>query len=293
MKASSLDLAGRRKRLSRAEARASTRTGMKLVEVDGAIIRTRDVGDGQPIVLMPDPPNVIEHHDALVASLEKRYRVVCFELPGFGFSVPPRGFGFSVDEYAHLAVGLFSELGLDRPIWASSCLPSYVGLRVAARHPGLLSGLVCGQAPSWDEELRWASRIDRPRILSRPVVGQLFMRVASQRVAAGWYEAAAPPARREQMAMMALDALRHGGAYSLASLFQRFFSGAERLGPVDIRSVFVWGEVDRTHRKTDRGSVRENARHPKIVEFAESAHFPDLEEPERFAGVVSEVAELV
>lgn len=293
MNAAVLDLLDRRNRLRRARSSGLTRPGAALVEVAGATIRIRDVGPksaARTVVLAPDPPNVLEHYDALIACLEKRYRVVGFELPGFGFSVAPRGFGFSIDEYVDLAAALFSELDLDRAVWTSSCLPSYVGLRMAARHPATLSAMVCGQAPSWEEELRWANRIDAPRILSRSAVGQLFMRVASQRVAAGWYDAAALPSQREWMATIALDALGRGAAYSLASLFQRFLSGAHPLGPVDLPSVFVWGGLDRTHRKTDRRSVRENASDAKIVEFPGCAHFPDVEEPDLFADLIDELA---
>ena len=266
---------------------------MRLVEVNGAVVRVRDTGpnsSARTVVLVPDPPNVIEHYDRLIAALEKNYRVVCFDLPGFGFSVPPPGFRFSGDEYADIAVGLFHQLEVEAPLWAASCAPAYVGLHVAARHPGVVSGLVCGQAPSWEEELRWTKRLDRPRLLSRPVLGQLFMRVAARRLATGWYETAALPEQREWMASIGLDSLRRGASYSLASSFQAILSTSELPVPVDVPSIFVWGVRDRTHRKTDPDSVRENARDPRIVEFEGSAHFPDLEEPERFTKLVDELA---
>jgi pimeloyl-ACP methyl ester carboxylesterase len=260
-------------------------------EIEETLIRVRDVGSGpQAVVLVPDPPNVIEHYDSLIAHLGDRLRVICFELPGFGFSVPSARFSFSVDEYADLAACLLGNRNLVSPVWAASCLPAYVGLRLAGRYPGLLSGLVCGQAPSWEEELLWARRVDPRGVLSMPVLGQLLVAIAPQRLARGWYSAAALPHRRDLMTSVGLEMMKQGAHYSLASAFQGFFRDAERLGPVKAPTTFVWGLRDRTHRKTDRDSVSENADNPTIVEFEASAHFPELDEPERFARLIQDRA---
>ena len=290
-----LDLWPRGRRIEAANRARTTRPGMSLVEVEGAVIRIRESGQAdssRTVVLVPDPPNVIEHYDQLFSKLEEHARVICFELPGFGFSVAGGGFGFSLDEYADASASLMKSLGVSSPVivWAASCLPAYVGFRVATRHPGALTAMVAGQAPSWDEQLRWARRIDRPRILSRPVIGQLFMGAAAARVARGWYEVAALPSEREWIEAIALDALARGASYSLASSFQRFASGLPQQN-FSLPTVFVWGTLDRTHRKTDRDTALEVAPDATIVELKHCAHFPDLEAPSDFARLVDQVAE--
>ena len=47
--------------------------------------------------------------------------------------------------------------------------------------------------------------------------------------------------------------------------------------------VAVWGGADRTHRHSDPHSIAEHAPGARVVEFPDAAHFPDLEEPERFS----------
>ncbi len=63
------------------------RPGVARVELSRATLRVRSAsGVGPPIVFLIDPPNTVEHYDALIQILAQHARVVCVELPGFGFS---------------------------------------------------------------------------------------------------------------------------------------------------------------------------------------------------------------
>ncbi len=52
----------------------------------GAIRAYDSQSDKEAILFAPDGPNMIEHYQGLITDLEKYYRVIIFELPGFGFS---------------------------------------------------------------------------------------------------------------------------------------------------------------------------------------------------------------
>ncbi|MEO1336475.1 MAG: hypothetical protein AAFV29_12570, partial [Myxococcota bacterium] len=83
----------------RSLSRATGSTNDRYIEAGGARVRVRDVGQGGlAVVFVPDPPNVLEHHDEAFEALAKHVRVVGIELPGFGFSSPPAGFRFSIQE---------------------------------------------------------------------------------------------------------------------------------------------------------------------------------------------------
>lgn len=291
MDALPLDLMGRQRRLDRARRHGLSRPGTELIEVEDAVVRVRSVGRGeQTIVLVPDPPNVIEHYDHIVALLQRYVRVVCVELPGFGFSVPPRSFGFGIDDQASVVGPALRALGLRGAVWAASCLPAYVGLSIARRHQGLLAALVCGQAPSWDQELDWAHRLAAKGGLATPYLGQIMVHVLKRRIVGGWYSAAALPSYKAQFEQVALGVMRQGGGYPLASTFQASFGNVSADKPVDVPATFVWGTQDRTHRHSDPESCRFNARSSEVVIFRGSAHFPDLEESDRFVELVRERA---
>lgn len=286
-----LDLIGRQRHIERVRQRVDGGSGIRVEQVGEAYFRIREVGSGpSSVVLIPDPPNVIEHYDDLISRLTRSARVICFEALGFGFSVPPPRFGFTLDEHVEQSAMLLRHLEVERAILAWPCVAAYIALRLALVHPELASALVCSQAPSWREEQAWARRLDPKGVIATPYVGQIVVRAARRPIARSWYDVAAVSDNGDDMASIGLQALRRGAAYSLASTFQAFLGRSEEFVRLDLPSIFVWGALDRSHRKTDRGSCRALARDARLVTFDRSAHFPDLEEPARFASVLNEAA---
>jgi pimeloyl-ACP methyl ester carboxylesterase len=262
--------------------------GFTTIDLPNARLRLLDRGRGQTVVLIPDPPNVIEHHAAMIRTLERHCRVVCFDPPGFGFSRPKRGFGFTVDDHASVIVNLFERLGIRDAVIGTTCLLGFAAARVAKLRPDLISRLVLGQVPSETQARQWMHRVDFKGLIGTPVIGQLLMMTMPTRIAKSWYGAAlrkgAPIA---PMFEPAQRSFRAGAAYCLASSFQAFdaaplpdISGLEQ--PVAV----CWGSKDRTHRRTDPRSFLEHAPHARHVTFEDCGHFPDLERPEEFIALM-------
>jgi pimeloyl-ACP methyl ester carboxylesterase len=85
--------------------------GAQFLELPTARLRVRVAGAGpRTFVFAADPPNVIEHYDALVAELSPHARLIVFESPGFGFSRAKGGYDFSIDSQARLVGDLLDSL---------------------------------------------------------------------------------------------------------------------------------------------------------------------------------------
>ena len=277
----------------RAARAAITRSDVRLVSTSAGVVRLRDTGGGggRPVVVVTcDPPNVVEHYDELIELLHGQYRVVCWEMPGFGFSRPARGFGFTLAEYERVTEELLHDMGVRGSVLAFPCVWGYVALQLAARRADLVRGLVLAQAPHWNEEGAWARRLDPTRLVGRPYVGQLVMAASSQRVARDWYRVALPrgasAATTTAFTGPALDALRSGGLFCLASLTQAWF-GPGAPAPMDDRpsvpqpAVLMWGEADRSHRHSHPESALAYLPRGRVVAYPNAGHFPELERPER------------
>jgi pimeloyl-ACP methyl ester carboxylesterase len=50
----------------------------------------------------------------------------------------------------------------------------------------------------------------------------------------------------------------------------------------------VWGAKDHSHKHTDPRSLHELVPEAEIVHFEDCGHFPDIEQPERFAALLIE-----
>ena len=50
--------------------------------------------------------------------------------------------------------------------------------------------------------------------------------------------------------------------------------------------TLVWGGLDHSHKLTNPLSLRDAVPHANVVQFDDCGHFPDIEQPARFADLV-------
>lgn len=264
----------------------NSRPDIRYVSFPECIIRYRVSGSGpRTLVLATDPPVAAEQYDKLIELLSKDFRVVVFEIPGFGFSLPLSGFRFDFVTLNDVVAKFLSQLDLGPSILAFPCVAAYGAIDIAARFPHLVSHVVLIQAPSWTEQIKWKHRRDKRGVLSRPLVGQVVLQALKRRSAPPWFEAAI--GNRDKLAdfVKTTDhALRGGACFCLASAFQRYLTDAPaQLATIRQPSLIYWGEADKSHRRTDKTSGRIYCPEAEEVFVAHAGHFPELEQPELFA----------
>src|SRR3989337_2871560 len=82
-----------------ARRRGTHESTMRYVQTNAGQLRVIDTGGSKPaLVLTPDGPCVIEHYDALIQSFFEQFRVICFDMPGVGFSFPSYDYRFGIAE---------------------------------------------------------------------------------------------------------------------------------------------------------------------------------------------------
>jgi pimeloyl-ACP methyl ester carboxylesterase len=256
---------------------------MREVQIPQGRVRLRETGQGPPLLLAVDPPNVLEQHAALCVALRSVARVVVFEPPGFGHSAAARGHAQTLDAQADATIALLDKLALGPVTLALPCVGAFVALRVAARRPDLVARIVTIQAPAWDDALRWVDRVDAHGLLRAPLVGPAVGYVRAPEIAKRWYRAALPTKEQgDAFGLLAVEAFDHGARFPLAAAF-RALERSDPPPPTDLPVLSFWGEKDRTHARSDPEGIHKHAPRAKIVRFADAGHFPELEEPRRFA----------
>lgn len=266
---------------SRHRVPSATRT----IATDGGEVHVRTSGDpaAPAIVLVPDGPFVVEHYDSLIARLSREYFTVCFDLPGFGYSLPRVGYDHSFDAVVRVLEQVLDSLGLGRVTLAFTCANGFYALAFAARRPARVERLVLGQTPSFEAMMGWVERVV-PKPIRVPVVGQLVNYAVRRALPGKWFGLSLPAsAPRAAWTDIARHNLAAGGSYCFASVVQGLSRcRGELFAGVVAPTVMLWGERDRTHRKTDPESLRSLVPHARIVRLAESGHCPHLEDPDAF-----------
>jgi pimeloyl-ACP methyl ester carboxylesterase len=184
----------------------------------------------------------------MIQCLKDDFRVIMFEIPGFGFSLPRSGFRFDFTKVNDLVAEFLRRLALGPYLLAFPCVSAYGAIDIAARFPSLVSGVVLVQAPSWSEEVKWKHGRDRQGILSKPVIGQLALQALKRKQAPQWFDAAVGNREKLSEFVETTDvAFSHGACFCLASAFQRYLTDTEQpLSIVNQPSLVIWGEADRT-----------------------------------------------
>ncbi len=272
----------------------SQRLDTRWIDSSVGCIRVFDSGGDKPcIVMSPDGPNVIEHYDAVITLLSEHFRVICFDMPGFGFSSPSKNYAHTLGHGARAIEAVMNQRAVKSATLAFSCANGFYAIRFAQLNPSRVDRLVLSQTPSLAAMHRWTERIV-PSILKVPLMGQILSRVFRKKMAHGWYRVALPKKTpTEPYQRISAHSLRCGGCFSLAGVVQgllRESSDTNRLK--DVPCTVIWGGNDRSHSRTLPASLLDDVPHAQFILMDECGHFPDLENSQMFVQIVLQVAGL-
>jgi pimeloyl-ACP methyl ester carboxylesterase len=238
------------------------------VAADGFRIRFMESGDGPPLVHLHGAGGLrlTPAHDLLSRS----FRVIAFEMPGFGAS-PENGRTRNMPEMATTMARATGALGVDRFDLMGTSFGGKVALWLAAQHPALVRALVL-EAPA----------AIRPQNM-QPVSG------TPEEIARRLY---AHPER-----MPALPATNPGQAAQTLALVQRL-RGPERdavledrLREVAIRTLILFGTLDSIIPPEIGRLYKELLPSAHLVFVYDAGHSIAAERPEAFAEVVADFLE--
>lgn len=257
-------------------------------------VRRGDSHAKDTVILMPDPPNTIEHMEELIKILEPTFQVIAFEGLGFGYSTAFLSHDFSLEHCADVIADLLEKLEVNRAILALTCIAALPGLMVAKKHPEIVTGLVLGQVPSLSEAKKWAQRVDFKGVLGTPFVGQILLKIMKNSVSDIWYKnALARDVDRKPYVEKTQSSFRRGARFSLASALQSFQKDTTCSSELiaEQNAIVLWGSLDRGHKKTNKHSILNLLPNGKVIELEHCAHFPDIEVPKEFAKAIFDIAE--
>lgn len=263
---------------------------VKLVETDYGNLRVLDTQGYKPVIInVPDGPNVIEHHEELIKGLATRFRVICFEFPGFGFSYPSSQYDYSLHKSADLLLNLMDILKVDKAALSFSCSNGFYAMKAIEKTPERFNHLFLAQTPSMHAMRNWAANTI-PSVLTLPVIGQLANSFLEKKFARSWYKYALPKgADVSDYKERALYALNNGGCFCLSGLVQGLRKDSDsELNVTGVPATMVWGSKDFTHTKTDSQSIRTHLPGCEIIAFDHCGHFPELEDTKNYVSLLNE-----
>ena len=130
-------------------------TASRTVAVDGVDVFYREAGpaDGPAVLLLHGFPTSSHMFRDLIPLLSDQFRVVAPDLPGFGFTVAPRGYRYSFEGLSATVDRFTEAVGLPRYALYVFDYGAPVGFRLAVAHPDRVTALVSQNGNAYVEGL--------------------------------------------------------------------------------------------------------------------------------------------
>ena len=142
------------------------------VTVEGAPRRIyfEEAGQGRPVLCLHTAGADTRQWRHLMndATVTAGHRLIAFDMPWHGKSLPPEGFEtqeylLTTEAYIETVLAVADRLGLDRPILAGCSMGGRIALQLAALHGGRFGGFIAIEAsdfqPAW-YDIDWFHRPD-------------------------------------------------------------------------------------------------------------------------------------
>lgn len=274
------------------EVEAVTRDRSGIYEINGAILYAEVAGTGAPLVFVHSGITDSGMWDDQWSPFAARFRMLRYDLRGFGrSSIPPAAYAHHDDLAALLNVLDFPEA-----VVIGASFGGEVALAFALEYPERVSALVlvgtlAGKGPETSGELRagWdamEAALDRGDI-DRAVEIELGMWVDGPSRSAGEVD----PDVRERVRVMDTALLHRAAEQELAEERELDPPLRDRLEAIAVPTLVLAGALDMpdTHTSSELLAARiPNATH---IVIPESAHLPSMEQPEVFARLVIDFLE--
>jgi pimeloyl-ACP methyl ester carboxylesterase len=197
------------------------RIARREVQVNGHLVRYKEAGAGDPVVLVHGLSGSTQWWARNVEPLARHFRVFVVDLPGFGAMCRSR-LQLRLDEGAGWLLGWMETIGLTRASFIGHSMGGYICLRLAALRPDIVNRLV----------------LTAPAVMarSRTLVGNILPLV--------YTTCAASP---RFLATLTFDALRAGPLTLLRASKDIITREVrhEELSAVAAPTLLLWGEQDR------------------------------------------------
>jgi pimeloyl-ACP methyl ester carboxylesterase len=218
----------------------------------------------------------------LIPRLRRRFRVIVPDLPGYGYSRPPRGRDFLLfPELVDVAERFVQRVAPGGAFVAGNSMGGWIAAKVASRRPELALGL--GLLNPGGPALTAEDWTDFARILyaeDRAMMGEYFSRLFHS------------PPLAVRLFTRDFHRIMRGPAVAalVASLAERDFIAAHELEAIRCPSVLIWGESDRLIPRGCRDFYLAHLAGVRYHPIPSCGHCPQLECPRKTAEILAQLA---
>ncbi len=247
-------------------------TADPFIEIGGQRARFVDLGEGPAVVVLHGWGGRIESMTPVLDCLAPFFRVLSFDLPGFGDSPAPTG-AWGTADYASFLRDALAELGVKRAHFVGHSYGAKTSLYLAATDPGLVNKLVLQGSSGLRTPPDLRARVKRRVSKTARMVGRV----------------GGAPGRRVRDAIyrrIQSDDYRDAGAMRPTLVKVVNEDLRDLLPRVQASTLLVWGDEDDAAPLHHGQMMEKLIPDAGLVVFEGAGHFAYLDQPDRFCTIV-------
>lgn len=146
----------------------------KYIEINGMDIHYRDAGEGEVIVLVHGIMSSLNTWDEWSSQLEKYYRVISLDVPGYGLTGAPENLDdFNEANMVNSFAKFVDAIGLNDFSIAGNSLGGYIAATYASQYPLRVNKLILLDPVAYPQETPWVMEMATAPVMRQ--MGQLVM----------------------------------------------------------------------------------------------------------------------
>jgi len=272
----------------------------KFVVVQGYNIHYVEVGEGDPIILIPGAFSTYRHWNRIIPHLSKHYRLLCIDYLGVGDSDKPRsGFGYTIEEQADLIVKMTEALQIPKVQIFGVSYGGAIALNLAARYPENVDKIISIEGNG----IKHQDFPYRPMkgFLRWPVVGELSIgairlgvadRIVAKSVMGKAWEQM-PEADKKEIVKIIGQNNKTASAVSwhlISRTLETSRDFTDQAKTIQTPVLYLYGGNSYYHGMavTNAEFLKAHLRNARIVRFNDGIHDLELQKPEDVAALVLE-----
>jgi pimeloyl-ACP methyl ester carboxylesterase len=266
--------------------------GSGFAHIEGMEVHYRSTGSGPPLLLVHGIGSCLHTWTAWHDLLSEDFRVISFDLPGFGLTGPPPSGDHSMGMYMRVIDELLDHLGETTIHMSGNSLGGLMTWNYALYRPDRVSRIVLMNAAGFN--YGWKELSNFGFILSvHPLTRSLTHYFTPKRLVRQSLEDCVVDTSvvtDKKVTLYHDMILRKGNRNSFSKVLESLIVHAkdptDDVRKIEAPALIMWGDEDTIINVRDAMQFKRSIRHADVIIYEDIGHLPMLEIPERSAADV-------